>query len=144
MQNETTEIIPLAPAAGSGIVREVASELAQRPSIAIKVADALENALTATRRTWDAGAKQWVYEPDTRSQLQAVFGMFAHFVGDPQKRVIHEHVGAQLGIDPLGALRDSPALLAAVERTLEKAKWRTSGRSDAKRPVKSADPIELE
>lgn len=126
---ENSLAIPMAPAAGSGVVREVAAELATRPSVVLKIADALENALTATRRTWDSGAKQWVEEPDTRCQLQAVFGLFAHFVGDPQKRVIHEHLAKDGTPDVLAALRESPALAAAMERALEKARWRQSGRN---------------
>jgi hypothetical protein len=136
-------IVPFAPAAGSGIVRDVAAELATRPGFVQKMADALENGLTATKRMWDAGSKQWIEEPDTRCQLQALFGAFSHFVGDPQKRILHEHIAAA-GIDPLGALRESPALREAAKAMLDKAEWRTSGQQAHKRPAKQVTPGALE
>lgn len=139
---ENLETIPLAPAAGAGVVRDVAAELATRPTVVTKIADALENALSATRRVWDKDAKAWIEEPDTRSQLQAVFGIFSHFAGDPQKRIIHEHIQAA-GLDPLATLRESPALLEAAERLVQKAGWRTSGTQAYKRP-KKAEPAAIE
>jgi hypothetical protein len=136
---ELLEAIEMAPAAGSGVVREVAAELEKRKSVVVKIADALENALTAKRRTWDSGTKQWVEEDDTRSQLQAVFGMFSHFVGDPQKRVIHEHL-VQKGVDPLGALQDSPALRDAARAVLEKAEFRTRNSRKREKPAERIEP----
>lgn len=119
-----TENLQLAPAAGEGIGKEVARILLARPGFVEAMADALHNALTAQRRTWDSGAKQWVEEPDTRSQLQAFFGCLAHMEGEPIKRVFHQHMTAGK-VDPLTVLQDSPATLAAVERLLDKAKFRT-------------------
>lgn len=140
VHTEILEAIPMAPAAGAGVVRDVAAELATRPAVVVKMADALERGLTATRRVWDKDAKTWIEEPDTRSQLQAVFGIFSHFAGDPQKRIVHEHVQTA-GLDPLTTLRESPALLEAAERLVQKAAWRTSGHQEHKRPEKAAAAV---
>jgi hypothetical protein len=80
----------------------------------------------------------WLVEPDMRTQSAMFFGLLAHMEGEPIKRIIHQHLGGEGGVvDPLAALKDSPALQAAVERTLEKAKWRTSGHQAHKRPAKT-------
>jgi hypothetical protein len=131
--------IQLAPAAGAGIGKEIAANLLARPGFVDKMADALDNALTATRRTWDSGSKQWVEEPDTRSQLQAFFGCLAHMEGEPIKRIIHQHTGDGKGLDPLTALQESPALREAARRMLEKSEWRRSGRN-----AKQAESVEVE
>lgn len=109
----------LAPGAGSGVGKLVAAELLGRDGIIKKLADAFEAGLTATRRTWDSGAKQWVEEADTRSQLQAAFGLLAHMEGEPIKRVIHEF--RKGGVDPTEAL-SSPAAIEAAERMIAGAK----------------------
>ncbi len=127
----------LAPAAGAGIGKAIAADLLARPGFVRKMADALDNALGATRRTWDAGAKEWVEEPDTRSQLQAFFGCLAHMEGEPIKRIIHQHNGDGKAPDVLAALRESPALRAAMRRELDKAEFRT-------RNVKQATPAEAD
>jgi hypothetical protein len=138
-QPTTLEI--LSPGAGQGVVKEVANELLSRPQLVRKMADSLERGLTATRRTWDSGQKCWVEEPDMRSQLQAVFGCFSHFCGDPTKRIVHEHINANGALDVSGALQDSPALAAALERELEKARWRHSGQQKHKRPGGKAKTV---
>lgn len=129
-----TEYLTLAPAAGEGIGKEIARILLARPGFLEAMADALHNALTATRRTWDSGAKQWVEEPDTRSQLQAFFGCLAHMEGEPIKRIIHQHLGGRGDVNPLDALRDSPALRDAARALLNKAEFRT-------RNAKPADEV---
>jgi hypothetical protein len=134
--------IQLAPAAGAGIGKEIAANLLARAGFIDKMADALDNALTATRRTWDAGSKSWIEEPDTRSQLQAFFGCLAHMEGEPIKRIIHQHTGTGKAVDPLEALRESPALREATRRALDKAEWRQSGRN-GKAP-KQADAADIE
>lgn len=132
----------LAPAAGSGIGKMLADEILSRPGIVQRMADVLENALQAERRTWDQGQKKWVTEPDTRSQLQALFGMLAHMEGEPIKRVLHQHMGNKGEIDLHGALQDSPALRDALQRELDKAGWRDAPGKGRK--VRRADPIEVE
>jgi hypothetical protein len=125
MPHETLE---LAPAAGAGIGKEIARILLARPGFIEAMADALHNALTAERRTWDSGSKQWVTEPDTRSQLQAFFGCLSHMEGEPIKRVFHQHM-SDGKVDPLAVLQDSPATREALQRLLDKSKWRESGRN---------------
>lgn len=140
---ESTQSLELAPASGSGIGKEVADELLSRPGFAKKLADCLERGLTAKRSFWVSTGKGEGYreeEDDTRSQLQAAFGIMAHMVGEPIKRIIHQHLGADGKLDLRGALQDSPELAAAVAAELEKAKWRTSGQQAHKRP-KKADPV---
>ena len=132
VENESTTL-SLAPAAGAGIGKMVADDLLARQGFAKRLADSLDRGLTATRRTWDSGAKEWVEEPDTRSQLQAAFGIFAHMEGEPIKRIIHQHMGAA-GIDPLATLQDSPAAREALRKLLEKADWKHSGQAGHKRP----------
>ena len=144
---ESTELI-LAPAAGSGIGKAIADDLLARPEFAKKLADCLERGLTATRRVWVSTGKgegYWEEEPDTRSQLQAAFGIMAHMEGEPVKRIIHQHLGgAGNGFDLQGALKDSPELSAAVERELQKANWRTSGNQAHKRKKKEEEkPAEI-
>ncbi len=137
--------ISLAPAAGAGIGKLLAEALLADPEFLPLMKKAAIGGLSAMRSYYDKSAGGCVTEPDHRVQVQTMALLLAHMEGEPIKRIVHQHLGGDgSGVDPLGALRDSPALLAAVERTLEKAKWRTSGRSDAKRPVKSAEAIELE
>ncbi len=137
--DEKSTAVTLAPGAGSGIVQEVARELLSRPPVIKKMADALERGLTAVRRTWDSGSKQWVDEPDTRSQLQAVFGCFAHFVGDPSKRIIHEYGGSKsLDRSLADALVESPQLEEQLQAQIDKAR-RQRGRKE-----KAAEPVVLE
>lgn len=128
------ETLELAPAAGSGMGRQIADKLLAREGFLDRMADALDNALTATRRTWDSGAKCWNEEPDTRSQLQAFFGCLAHMEGEPIKRIIHQHLGGNGQVDPLAALQESPALREAASKLLQKAEWRTSGKQKHKAP----------
>ncbi len=142
-----TEIASLAPAAGAGIGKILADRLLADPSFIDLMCAAITNGLKATRSFWTGKGEtaQLVTEADSKTQLQAFALILAHMEGEPIKRIVHQHLGADgSGVDPLGALRDSPALMAAVERTLEKAKWRHSGRSDAKRPIKSAGPVDVE
>ena len=88
-----------------------------------RMADVLENALQAERRTWDQGQKKWVTELDTRSQLQALSECW-HTWRASRLRVLHQHMGNKGEIDLHGALQDSPALRDALQRELDKAGWR--------------------
>jgi len=125
---ENTALI-LAPGAGSGIGKAIADDLIGRPEFAKKLADALERGLDAVRRVWVSTGKgegHWEEEPDTRSQLQAAFGILAHMEGEPVKRIIHQHLGGAGTVDPLAALQESPALREAATRMLEKANFRSN------------------
>jgi hypothetical protein len=118
------EILTLAPAAGQGIGKQIAEKLLGRPGFIDRMADALDNALTATVRRWDKEADEWIVDPDTRSQLQAFFGCLAHMEGEPIKRIIHQHLGGTGDVDPLAAMQASPALRDAATRLIEKASFR--------------------
>ncbi len=116
--------LTLAPGAGSGMGKQVADDLLARPGFVKKLADALERGLGAKRSHWVSTGKgegHWEEEEDTRSQLQAAFGIMAHMEGEPVKRVIHQHLGGAGTVDPLNAMADSPELLAAARRMLEQA-----------------------
>lgn len=145
---ESTEII-LAPGAGSGIGKAIADDLLARPDFAKRLADALERGLDAVQKFWVSTGKgegYWEERPDTRSQLQAAFGIMAHMEGEPVKRIIHQHLGGNGTVDPLAALQESPALLEAARKLLEKAEWKHSGHQTHKaaRGKKGAEqPAEL-
>lgn len=134
----------LAPAAGAGVGKLLADRLLSRPDFIDTLEAVAIRALAAETRRWDPQAKDWCVEPDMRIQSQMFFGLLAHMEGEPIKRIIHQHLGGDGTVDPLGALRDSPALQAAVERTLEKAKWRTSGRQAHKRPKAASEVAVLD
>ncbi len=146
MENQIT----LAPGAGQGIGKLLFDALIADAGFLRDLAEAARGGLRAeTPPRWDKGANGgeggWTSAPDYRVRVQTLFGLLAQAEGDPIKRVIHQRLGGDgAGIDPLGALRDSPALQAAVERTLEKAKWRTSGNQAGKRPKKAEPVLEVE
>lgn len=116
--------IALAPAAGSGVGKLLADALLARPDFVDALVAAVMCGLTANRSYYDGAAKQHVTEPDARVRIQSVGLVLAHMEGEPIKRIVHQHIGAEGGIDVLGALRDSPALQSAMERALEKARFR--------------------
>lgn len=131
--------LTLAPGAGSGIGKQIADDLVARPGFVKKLADTLERALEAKRSHWVSEGKgqgHWEEEEDTRSQLQAAFGILAHMEGEPVKRIIHQHLGGGGTVDPLGALIDSPELREAARRLVGKAEGKA-------RSVKQAVPVEV-
>lgn len=134
------ETLTLAPAAGAGIGKKIADALLAKPDFVDDMVAALSNGLKATRSFYvkDEGLQR---EPDFKVQLQAAGLIMAHMEGEPVKRIIHQHLGADGKLDLRGALQDSPELAAAVQSELEKAKWRTSGHQNHKRP-KKAEPAE--
>lgn len=143
-ENETTQ---LAPAAGAGIGKILAERLLATPGFIDAMVDAVTNGLRATRSFW---TKEGLHtEPDSKTQLQAFALTMAHMEGEPIKRIIHQHLGGSGQVDPLKALQESPELLEAVARTLEKAKWKTAGgeRSAARaaeRRAQASQAIEAE
>ena len=138
---DTDQNLTLAPAAGGGIGKKIADALLADPDFVGLMVDAMRNGLKATRSFWvkDEGLHT---EPDFKVQLQAAALIMAHMEGEPVKRIIHQHLGAA-GPDIGAALRESPELQAALQRELEKAQWRHSGRQAHKRP-KKAEPAEVE
>lgn len=83
--------------------------------------DALERALSA-QRCYRERDGTIVTEDDCKVQLAAVIWMTAHMVGEPTRRIVHEHHGELP--DPSAMLDNNPTLLAAMERQLEKARRR--------------------
>lgn len=130
--------LTLAPGAGTGIGKEVAAALLKREAIAEDMAAALVRALTAKRRTWCSTSKMHIEEDDTRSQLQAVFGILAHLEGDPVRRTIHEHVDGRK-IDHMQAVQSSPAMRRAAQHVIDKA-----NAADARQRAAKGLPAELE
>lgn len=129
--------ISLAPASGSGIGKMLADALLADPDFLPLMKGAALGGLRAQRSYYDKGAGGVVTEPDHRVQIQTVALLLAHMEGEPIKRIIHQHLGGDgSAIDPLGALRDSPALMAAVERELAKAKFKDRHRKT--RPTEAA------
>lgn len=133
--------ITLAPAAGAGIGKMLADGLLAREDFAQLMQQTAIDCLHAMApRRWDKESGGWVVDPDMRTRAQMFFGLLAHMEGEPVKRIIHQHLGAGGAVDILAALRESPALLAATEEALQKAKWRTSGQQAHKRP-KQAETV---
>ena len=100
---------------------------------------ALMGGLKATRSYYDKSQGGSVTEADSRVQVQTVALLLAHMEGEPIKRIVHQHLGGNgEGIDPMSALRDSPALAEAVERTLANARFRKP-----KRQAKQVEAAEL-
>lgn len=123
-----SESLQLAPAAGAGIGKLLAQSLLSDPEFLPLMKAAAIGGLKASRSYWDKATGGSITEPDFRVQIQTVALLLAHMEGEPIKRVIHQHLSGEGPLDPLAAIRESPALQAAVERTLEKARWRQSGR----------------
>lgn len=77
-------------------------------------------------RRFDKASGEWVSDPDMKVRTATFFGLLAHMEGEPIKRIVHQHLGGAVSeSDLVDVLRDSPALLAAVERKIENAKFRT-------------------
>lgn len=137
------ETLTLAPASGAGIGKILADRLLANPDFVPALENAMLGGLKASRSFWskDAGL---VTEPDFRVQVQTAALLLAHMEGEPVKRIIHQHLGEGGKLDVGGALADSPELAAAVERELQKSKWKHSGRQAHKRPAKQVEAMEVE
>jgi hypothetical protein len=143
--NETQ--VQLAPAAGAGVGKLLADALLSDPDFLPSMKAALMGGLKATRSYYDKGQGGQVVEQDSRVQVQTVALLLAHMEGEPIKRIVHQHLGGEGGaVDPMAAMRESPALMDAVEKTLAKARWRTSGNQAHKRPAKqvAAELVEVD
>lgn len=139
-----TEQIALAPAAGAGVGKLLADALLADPDFLPSMKSAVMNGLKAQRSWWDRNQNRSVSEPDGRVQIQTLSLMLAHMEGEPVKRVIHQHLGPEGGVDVLGALRDSPALQTAMERALEKARFRDRPGRGRRPAEKQAEPVDVE
>lgn len=141
-----TELVTLAPSAGTGIGKQLAEALLARPDFLEAMVQAAIGGLTAERSFW-CGKGEGGYlerEPDMRTRIQTLALLLAHMEGEPIKRIIHQHLGGEGKVDPLAALQESPALREAAAQLLRKAEWRTAGQAKHKRPTKVAETAELE
>jgi len=129
------EILTLAPASGAGVGKILADRLLANPDFIPALEAAMMGGLKATRSFWakDEGLQ---IEPDFRVQVQTAALLLAHMEGEPVKRIIHQHLGTGGKLDVGGALQDSPELAAAVEKELQKARWKHSGHQAHKKPRK--------
>lgn len=132
------ETLTLAPASGAGVGKILADRLLSNSDFIPALEAAMMGGLKATRSFWSKEAGM-VTEPDFRVQVQTAALLLAHMEGEPVKRIIHQHLGTGGKLDVGGALQDSPELAAAVEKELQKARWRTSGHQPHKKPRKAAE-----
>lgn len=130
----------LAPASGSGIGKLLADQLLADPEFLPLMIDAAKGGLRAERSYYDKGAGGVVTEPDSRVRIQTLALLLAHMEGEPIKRIIHQHLGGSGEVDPLAALRESPALREAAGALLEKANFRDRHRKT--KQVKAEDASE--
>jgi hypothetical protein len=130
------ESIALTPSAPGGLWTRIVENLTANGDIAAEVAASLRTALGAKVVHFDRITKAWEETPDSRAQLDAIKLILAYCEGMPLAREFRQQVNETRG-DLHDALRESPQLLAAVEREVSKAKFRT-------RHVKQAAPVELE
>lgn len=135
--------IMLAPGAGSGIGKMLADELLKDPEFVPLMRSVALGCLRAVTHRFVLEKKQTIEVPDFKIQAQMFFGLLAHMEGDPVKRIIHQHIDGA-AIDPLAALQESPALLEAAKRMIDKAGYRTAGgeRSKARAAERRAKQVE--
>ncbi len=134
-----SQTVALAPAAGAGVGKMLADLLLSDPDFVPLMRRTAIDCLNAmSPRRWDK-EQGWISDPDYRIRAQMFFGLMAHMEGEPVKRIIHQHLGEGGKLDVGGALADSPELAAAVERELQKSKWKHSGRQSYKKPAKVVD-----
>ena len=136
------EIMTLAPAAGAGIGKKLADALIADPDFLTAMIESAKGGLSATRSFWcgKGGDGYLETEPDFRVRVQTLALLLAHMEGEPVKRIIHQHLGAGGKVDIMEALRESPALLAAAEREIEKAKFRD--RHKKAKPVQQSEDLD--
>jgi hypothetical protein len=123
----------------------LADELLKDPEFVPLMRSVALGCLRAVTHRFIMERKETIEVPDFKIQAQMFFGLMAHMEGEPVKRIIHQHLGAGGKLDLGSALQESPELAQAVEKELQKAKWRTSGHQAHKRPAKAAkeQPAEL-
>lgn len=81
-------------------------------------------ALTASTQHFTKGGG-WTPHPDFRVRLDAWKAVMAYAEGLPLVRILKQEIASGNQRSLHEDLRESPALLAAVEKELEKAKFRT-------------------
>jgi hypothetical protein len=123
-ENGNNAILALAPAAGTGIGKELAARLLRREDFMGLLEEAAVAALTAMQQQrWNPVAKQWEpSQPDARTRLGALLGLMAQLEGEPVRRIVHQHLGGGGVLDLHAVLRDSPELREVLARELQNAK----------------------
>ena len=132
MQNSTA----VAKLNGHGIASQVIDALMADETFIPAMRDAIRGGLDAVGRMYDKESKSIVEWPDYKARLEAAKLAFAYGEGLPLQRIMQQTLVETRG-DLHDALRESPQLLAAVEREVSKAKFRT-------RHVKQAQPVEID
>ncbi len=139
MTQQPEQALTLAPAAGSGIGKLVFDALLAEPDFIPLMVQAAMGGLRATTSFYNPATREVIEKVDFKTRLQAWLALTAHAEGEPVKRIIHQHLGAGGQLDIMGALRESPALLAAAKAEIEKAEFR-----DRHKKAKQAAPLDLD
>ena len=133
--------LALAPMAGAGLGRVLFDALLADPDFVPALKAAALGSLGASRSFYDKATREMITEPDFRTRLAAVALILSQAEGEPLRRVIHQHIGADGGrIAVHEALADSPGLREAVRRELENAEFRTR-RVRPIRPAGDSGPV---
>lgn len=137
-----TEQLSLTPASGSGLGKVLFEALLADPNFLPLMTSAAVGGLTACfPKRWDKELDDWGEpEPDYKTRVQTFLALWAQAEGEPVKRTIHQHITAGGTLDELAAMKDSPAMVAALEKTL--AKFKASQRKPG--TPKQAEPVSLE
>ncbi len=108
------------------IWRDVAEILTRSSGFPAEVAATLRGALLANGKHFVKGegpGSGWQITPDYRTRLDAIKIILAYAEGMPLQRILEHKIHETRG-DLADTLRDSPETLEAVEREVEKAKFR--------------------
>lgn len=117
------QTLETAPAKSKDMAVRLAERWEQDTDLVTLMDGVIRAGLVSTTERWDITTKKFVERPDTKSQLEAVKLILAYSAGLPLARSV------TIAIESGGygamkeALRESPELLAAVERELDKAKF---------------------
>lgn len=118
--------LTLTPGAGSGIGKQLASDLLSRENFVAIVGNAFMDGLTATVKYYDKFGKKWTTEPDYKTRLAAAQAILSNLEGEPIKRVVVQDLPKPKAKadsdDSFQMLVSSPALRASLERQLAKAR----------------------
>lgn len=108
-----------------GLGKQVIASLMAEPDFVGSMRDAILGALGASNERWDKATKGFIDVPDYRARLDAWKIIMAYAEGLPLMRILKQELATGTQRSLSEDLRESPALLAAVEKELEKAKFRT-------------------
>ncbi len=136
-----TEQMMLAPAAGAGIGRALAEKLLANPDFLPAMEAAVMGGLRAHSTLWDkeanSGKGGWMKAEDHKTQVMTYVQVLANMEGAPIKRIVSQRINeAVSATDLMELIHASPALASELQRTLDKAAFRT-------RNVKKAESVEL-